>query len=300
MTIRFVAFAICTAACLATVHGQRGTVSIYVDVSPRSCSANAADLVLTVDGERVPVANAMPGPHPLSTVALFDRSGSVLWMPIESPLKNPFEQTVRGLVQAIRKGDNFQLGTIGSKVLFSSTNLTDEATAMKAARELLQQSQRSLMGEPSPIWDALYESFGVADGSPGLRSVIIFTDAMPTASDRRFDDVQAEALRRGVVISALVAGDRLLPSSRIQIHGRTEAMQRLVEETGGDYRELEQRTDRPAFLLGELLNKLRDRCRLDFVPAVGDDVAHQISVTSQGRPVRAPARVRWRMLPPAW
>ena len=110
----------------------------------------------------------------------------------------------------------------------------------------------------------------MAAGSPGLQSVIIFTDAMPTASDRRFDDVQAEALRRGVVVSAVVAGDKVLPPSRVQIHGRTEAMRRLVEETGGDYRELEQRTDAPAFIFDFLLNKLRDRCRLDFVPPVVD------------------------------
>ena len=293
MTVRLAALAICTAGCVAIVHGQHGNVSIYVDVSPRSCSANSADLVLTVDGERVHVANAMPAPQPLSTVALFDRSGSVLQMPVENPLRNPFEQTARGLVRAIRKGDNVRLGTIGRKVLFSSTNLTDEGTAIKAAREVSQQSQRSLMGDPSPIWDALYESFGVAVGSPGLQSVIIFTDAMPTASDRRFDDVQAEARRRRVVISAVVAGDKLLPASRIQIHGRTEAMRRLVEETGGDYRELDRRTDTPAFIFNVLLNNLRDRCRLDFVPPVVDDVDHRISVTLGGRPVRAPSRMRF-------
>jgi hypothetical protein len=293
VTIRLAALVICTAACVATVHGQHGNVSIYVDVSPRSCSANAAALVLTVDGTRVPVVNAIPAPQPLSTVALFDRSGSVLQMPIENPLKIPFEQTARGLVRAIRKGDNVRLGTIGSKVLFSSTNLTDEGTAIKAAREVSQASQRTLSGEPSPIWDALYESFGVARGSPGLPSVIIFTDGMPTASDRRFDDVQAEALRRHAVVSAVVAGDKVLPPSRVQIHGRTEAMRRLVEETGGDYRELDRRTDTPAFVFNVLLNNLRERCRLDFVPPVVDDVEHRISVTLGGRPVRAPARLRF-------
>jgi hypothetical protein len=291
--VRVVALAICTALCLAAVQGQRGTVSIYVDVLPRACSANGAELALTVDGARVPVANAIPGPQPLSVVTLFDRSGSVLALPLANENSLKMDQTVRGLIRAIRTSDNLRLGTIGNKVLFSSTNVTDDATAMRAAREVSQQSQRSLRGDPSPIWDGLYESFGIAAGSLGLQSVIIFTDAMPTASDRRFDDVQAEVVRRGVVISAVVTGDKMLPASRVQIHGRTEAMRRLVEETGGDYREVERRTDNLAFIFNFLLNNLRDRCRLDFAPPVVDGLEHRISVTSQGRPVRAPARLRF-------
>ena len=75
--------------------------------------------------------------------------------------------------------------------------------------------------------------------------------------------------------------------------GRNDGILRLVDGSGGSYVELNKPKDTPVHFLAAFVDHVRNRHRLDFVPPVRDGALHRISVTMRGRPVRAPARMRF-------
>jgi hypothetical protein len=133
---------------------------------------------------------------------------------------------------------------------------------------------------------------------PGLRAVLIHTDGQASGNDISSEEIEARALRAGASVSAVGISDRGLPrwrqSSAIQIVGRNDRLLRLVGETGGSYFELKEPEELPVEYLVSKLNALRDSYRLDFAPAARDGRLHELSVTANGKQVRAPKFIAYR------
>jgi len=257
-----------------------GLISIYADDPSFVTTGGADDYRLTVDDMPVPIARVVPGPQPVSAIVLLDVSGSAGGLSIAD--------AARRVANAARKGDSIRIATFARKILISETRLFDDATASKAAREVSQQ------GGPSPLWDALHASLTAVESDSGIRAAAVFTDGMATGNDKGFSEIEEVAAASGVMVSAVGMGDNALrAASTMRAVGRNDAIRRLVEGTGGNYIELQRRTDTPVYPLAGIVDQMRKRYRLDFVPAVRDGAMHRISVTLRGRPVRAPARMRF-------
>ena len=269
------------AASLALVRPQTpGVISIYVDDPSVFSTAGAGDYRLTVDEQPVPVVRVVPGPQPLSGVVLFDTSSSAMPLSIADG--------ARRIARASRKGDSVRVGTFARKILISETLLLDDATASKAAREVSQSDG------PSPLWDALDASVNALSSSSGVRFIAVYTDGMATGNDKGFSEIEDLTTAGAVIVSVIGVGDNALrTASSMRATGRNEALKRLAANTGGNYVELQKRTDSPVYALPDVVDQMRKRYRLDFVPATPDGKVHRVSVTLGGRPVRAPTRMRF-------
>lgn len=258
----------------------QGLISIYADDPSLFSTSGADDYLLTVDDQAVPIARVVPGPQQVSAIVLLDVSASVGSVPIADVAKR--------VANAARKGDSIRIATFARKILISQTLLLDESTASKAAREVSQPSG------PSPLWDALHAGFTAVAGENGARAVVIFTDGMATGNDKGFSEIEELFAASGVIVSAVGVGEKALKvGSGMRAVGRNDAIRRLVEGTGGNYAELQRPTDTPTYSLPGIVDQIRKRYRLDFTPPVRDGAVHRISVTLGGRPVRAPARMRF-------
>jgi hypothetical protein len=116
---------------------------------------------------------------------------------------------------------------------------------------------------------------------------------MASGNDKGFSEIENAAATMGVVVSAVGLSDVALRLSGTVAVGRNDAIRRLAEGTGGNYIELPRQTDTPVYPLAAIVDQMRKRYRLDFVPPVRDGAMHRISVTLRGRPIRAPARMRF-------
>ena len=258
----------------------QGLISIYAGDPSFLSPSGPDDYRLTVDDQPVPIARVVPGPQPVSAVVLFDVSASVGSVPIADAAKR--------VANVSRKGDSIRIATFARKILVSQTVLADEAAASRAAREVTQPAG------PSPLWDALHASFTAVAGENGARAVVVFTDGMATGNDKGFSEIEELVAPSGVTVSAVGVGDAALrTASGMRAVGRNDAIRRLVEGAGGNYVELQRRTDSPIYPMVGIVDQIRKRYRLDFTPPVRDGAVHRISVTLRGRPVRAPARVRF-------
>lgn len=258
-----------------------GELWIYVDAPSFLSGAKSSDYALTIDGAAAPIVRVVPGPHPVSAVAVLDASTSIRGLELGTAAKR--------LAGAARAGDSLRISTFADKVLLSKTVIKDDRSASLAAREVTQQ------GGQSPLWDALYGGLLAVQDAAGVRGVLLFSDGMATGNDRGSDDVFALAEGLGVTISAVALSDEALRSysSMISI-GRNDAMRKLAESTGGRYLELPRSNSGPQHVLPGFVDDLRKRYRIDFVPPARDGRVHQIAVTLAGRPVKAAKTLKFQ------
>lgn len=277
-----VASAVLAAYC--TIFGlaqEPRLTSVYIDLPPDRCQTSAG-LVLKIDDAPVPITRATPGPHPVSAVLLCDTSPSMLAQPIDA--------IARRVSLTVQPSDRFVVGTFSPKVLFSTTALTSQDAANRAAREV---SQKQIgQGGPSPLWDALYES-GALPAPTGVRAVIVFTDARSSGNDRGFTDAYDQLMRGGAAVVAVGVGDdALLRNSVMHVIGRNDALRKLADDTAGFYTEISGAKSAPPYAyLVESLRNIRHRCRLEVeLPATGN-APLRLSLTSAGVALRTPLRM---------
>ncbi len=265
-------------ACLAGLAGSQSpdTVSIYVDGSSSGARPDAYQLA--VDGVPVPIARVVTGPHPVAAVVLFDASSSAAPVSVSD--------AARRFAERARDGDAVRVGTFAKKILLSQPFGRAEAAA--AVRDVNQRDG------PSPLWDAIYASVDAVAGSTGVRAVLVYTDAMSTGNDHGFSEIEAHVAASGVIVSAVGVGDDALHvNSSMRAVGRNDAVRRLVEGSGGLYREVQRRSESPITWLTGMLDQMRNQYRVDFVPPVRDGAVHRVSITIAGRPLRATTRIRY-------
>ena len=270
--------AYCT--CIALAQEPRLT-SVYVDLPAAQCLASDR-LMLKIDDAPGLVVRATPGPHPVSAVLLFDTSPSMLAQPLEA--------IARRMSLTAQPPDRFVLGTFSPKVVFSKAVLTSQDAASRAAREVGQKQVGQ--GGPSPLWDALYESVSM-QSSPGVRAVVVFTDARSTGNDHGYAEAHDQFMRAGASIIVVGVGDDALPrTSNMYVTGRNAALRKLADETAGFYMELSRAKSAPPYeFLVESLRNLRHRCRLEVERPSTRNVPLLLSLTSAGVAVRAPLRM---------
>ena len=275
---------------LALADGPRQAaepVRIFVD---EPSSSTADEYAITVDDQAVPISSVVRGPQPLSAVVLFDVSASMWVVPTglnvrATNLPRLDDLRFEGLARA---GDSLRLATFADKILLGTISITDRKSAERASKEVTQPAGAS------PIWDAVYSSASALREAPGLRVVVVFSDGMATGNDRGSSEVRDLVAPSGVVVCVVGFADNALRASsrRMRVIGRNDALQSLARDSGGEYREMLKGDENPVYSIRSLLENLRDRVRLEFMP-VRDGAVHRLIVTRNGRRVAAPPRVRF-------
>jgi VWFA-related protein len=263
----------------AQFRGGTQTVPIYATVTNRD-GRLVPDLLqehfeIYDNGEKRPITVFRSDVQPITVVTMLDTSGSMtLYL---DTLKDAAEQfTLRLLPE-----DRAKVGGFSDKIqVLPAEGFTgDRDRLIKILRNDLQ------FGNPTRLWDAVYEGMNHLAEESGRRVVIVFTDGDDTASrlvdfDRVLERARDEQfLIYGIGLQSMFMGRVTRPDRKLR---------RLAEETGGGYFDLTRTQD-----LGAAFTRVADELHrqyvLGFTPAALDGKVHKLEVKTvvQGMTVRA-------------
>jgi VWFA-related protein len=260
-------------------RGGTQTVPIYATVT-NSEGRLVPDLLqehfeIYDNGQKRPITVFRSDVQPITVVMMLDTSGSMT-LYLET-LKDAAEQfTLRLLPE-----DRAKVGSFSDKIqVFPREGFSgDRDQLIRILRNDLQ------FGNPTRLWDAVFEGMNHLSEESGRRVVLVFTDGDDTASKLvDFDRVIERArddqfLIYGIGLQSLFMGRVTRPDRKLR---------RLAEETGGGYFDLTKTQD-----LGSAFTRVADELHrqyvLGFSPAALDGKVHKLEVRSvvPGMVVRA-------------
>ena len=216
------------------------------------------------------------GVEPFTIVVMLDFSASMTAH--LDLLKAATEQFILRMLPA----DRGQVGAFSDKIQFSG-EFTNDRDSLIAALDTLQ------FGNPTRLYDAIYESMAMLRGVTGRKAVLVFTDGDDTASRRSFGDVQDRARDENVMIYAIGLQSEYMSAGRMQRTRPSGALRRLTDETGGGYFELKKTAELgPTFT--RVAQELHSLYTIGFTPPVLDGKEHRVEV----RVSRAGVNIRTR------
>lgn len=166
--------------------------------------------------------------------------------------------------------DKGQVGAFSDKIQFSGEFTSDRDDLIGALDDLQ-------FGNPTRLYDAIYESMAMLRTVRGRKVVLAFTDGDDTASRRSFGDVQDRAREENVMIYAIGLQSEFFNGGRMVRSRPAGALRRLAEETGGGYFELKKTVDLgPTFT--RVAQELHSLYTLGFTPPALDGKEHRVEV----------------------
>ena len=202
--------------------------------------------------------------EPFTAVVMLDFSGSMT-MHLDL-LKQATEQFILRMLRT----DRAQVGAFSDKIQFSGTFTSDRDDLIFALRDLQ-------FGNPTRLYDAIYQSQTELAKEKGRKVVVVFTDGEDTASKRSFGDVLDRARQENVMIYAIGLESEMVLGGRVQRSRPDKSLRRLAEETGGGYFELKKTAElAPTFT--RVVQELHSLYTLGFSPAALDGKVHRVEV----------------------
>ena len=263
----------------AQFRGGTQTVPVYATVT-NSEGRLVPDLLqehfeIYDNGQKRPITVFRSDVQPITVVMMLDTSGSMtLYL---DTLKDAAEQfTLRLLPE-----DRGKVGSFSDKIqVFPRGGFTGDRD------QLIQILRNDLQfGNPTRLWDAVFEGMNHLSEETGRRVVLVFTDGDDTASKLvDFDRVIERARDDQFLIYAIGLQSQFM--GRVTRPDRK--LRRLAEETGGGYFELTKTQD-----LGTAFSRVADELHrqyvIGFTPASLDGKVHKLEVRSvvPGMTVRA-------------
>ena len=204
------------------------------------------------------------GVEPFTIVVMLDFSASMTAH--LDLLKTATEQFILRMLPE----DRGQVGAFSDKIQFSGEFTSDRDDLIGALDDLQ-------FGNPTRLYDAIYESMAMLRGVSGRKVVLAFTDGEDTASRRSSGDVQDRARDENVMIYAIGLQSEYLVGGRMQRTRPSGGLRRLAEETGGGYFELKKTADLgPTFT--RVAQELHSLYTIGFTPPVLDGKEHRVEV----------------------
>jgi len=182
-------------------------------------------------------------------------------------LKQATEQFLIRMLPA----DKAQVGAFSDKIQFSGTFTSDRDDLIGALRDLQ-------FGNPTRLYDAIYESIDLLADHDGRKVVVAFTDGDDTASHRGFGGTLDYAREKDVMIYSIgLESEIMLAPGRMQRTRPDRGLKKLSEETGGGYFELKKTDDLgPTFT--RVVQELHSLYTIGFNPAALDGKEHKLEV----------------------
>jgi Ca-activated chloride channel homolog len=186
--------------------------------------------------------------------------------------------------------DKGQVGAFSDKIQFSGEFTSDRDDLIGGLDDLQ-------FGNPTRLYDAIYESMAMMARVEGRKVVLAFTDGDDTASKRSFGDVMDRAREENVMVYAIGLQSEYFNGQRMQRTRPTGALRRLAEETGGGYFELRKTAELgPTFT--RVAQELHSLYSLGFTAPLLDGKEHRLEVRVSRPDVTVRARKSYLASPP--
>ena len=167
--------------------------------------------------------------------------------------------------------DKAQVGAFSDKIQFSG-EFTGDRDDLIGALDDLQ------FGNPTRLYDAIYQSIDELKSVDGRRVVLAFTDGDDTASRLGAGDVLDSAKDHEAMIYAIgLESTFFIAPGRAQRTRPDRTLRKFAEETGGGYFEL-KKTDDLAPTFTRVAQELHSQYTLGFTPAALDGKEHKLEV----------------------
>ena len=166
--------------------------------------------------------------------------------------------------------DKGQVGAFNDKIQFSGTFTNDRDDLIGALRDLQ-------FGNPTRLYDAIWESMATLDGVTTRKVVLVFTDGDDTASKRSFGNTLDRARQDEIMIYAIGLESEYFNGQRRVRSQPDRGLKKLAEETGGGYFEL-KKTDDLGPTFSRVAQELHSQYTLGFSPAVLDGKEHKLEL----------------------
>lgn len=178
--------------------------------------------------------------------------------------------------------DKGQVGAFNDKIQFSGEFTSDRDELIGALKELQ-------FGNPTKLYDAISESMDRLKNVESRKVVLVFTDGDDTASKTSMSNILNRAKREEVMVYAIGLEVEYFNGAR-QVRSRPDrSLQRLSQETGGGYFEL-QKTDDLGPTFRRVAQELHSQYTLGFTASVLDNKEHEIEVLINKSGLTARAR----------
>jgi VWFA-related protein len=194
-------------------------------------------------------------------------------------LKQATEQFLIRMLPA----DKSQVGAFSDKIQFSGTFTSDRDDLIGALRDLQ-------FGNPTRLYDAIYQSIDLLGDIDGRKVVVAFTDGDDTASRRGLGDTLDFAREKEVMIYSVgLESEFQVAPGRFQRTRPDRGLKRLSEETGGGYFEL-KKTDELGPTFTRVVQELHSLYTIGFNPQALDGKEHKLEVRMKQPGMTARAR----------
>jgi len=179
--------------------------------------------------------------------------------------------------------DKAQVGAFSDKIQFSGTFTSDRDDLIGALRDLQ-------FGNPTRLYDAVYESIDMLGDIDGRKVVVAFTDGED--SDSRSHGLGSTldyAREKEVMVYSIGLQSEFFNGQRVVRSNPDRGLKKLAEETGGGYFELKKTDDLgPTFT--RVVQELHSLYTIGFNPAVLDGKEHKLEVRMKQAGMTARAR----------
>jgi len=193
-------------------------------------------------------------------------------------LKQATEQFLIRMLPA----DKAQVGAFSDKIQFSGRFTSDRDDLIGALRDLQ-------FGNPTRLYDAIWESIDLLEGVEGRKVVVAFTDGDDTASRRGLGDALDYARAREVMVYSIGLQSEFFNGARVVRSNPDRGLKKLSEETGGGYYELKKTDDLgPTFT--RVVQELHSLYTIGFNPTALDGKEHKLEVRMKQPGMAARAR----------
>ncbi len=201
---------------------------------------------------------------PFTVVVMLDTSASMTGS-LEL-LNRATEQFLMRMLPA----DKGQVGAFNDKIQFSGHFTHDRDDLIGALRDLQ-------FGNPTRLYDAIWESMATLDGVAGRKVVLVFTDGDDTSSKRGLGDVMKRAQADEVMVYAIGLESEYF-NGRQRVRSQPDrGLKKLADETGGGYFQL-RKTDDLGPTFSRVAQELHSQYTLGFSPAVLDGREHKLEL----------------------
>ncbi len=214
--------------------------------------------------------------QPFTVVVMLDFSASMTAN--LDLLKHASEQFLLRLLPQ----DKGQVGAFSDKIQFSGKFTNDRDDLIGALGDLQY-------GNPTKLFDAIYQSIDQLKEVPGRRVVLVFTDGDDTDSRLGMGDVLTAAREHETMIYAIGLQSEFFNGQRVVRSRPDRGLRKLADETGGGYFEL-RKTDELAPTFTRVAQELHSLYTLGFTPTTLDGKEHKLEVKLKTAGMNARAR----------
>lgn len=223
-----------------------------------------ADFALLDNGKPQDISFFQSEVTPFTVVVMLDTSAS---MTANLDLLN---RATEQFLMRMLPADKGQVGAFNDKIQFSGTFTSDRDDLIGALRDLQ-------FGNPTRLYDAIWESMAALEPVTGRKVVLVFTDGDDTSSRRSLGDVLKRATADEVMVYAIGLEAEFF-NGRQRVRTQPDrGLRKLADETGGGYFEL-KKTDDLGPTFSRVAQELHSQYTLGFSPAVLDGKEHKLEL----------------------